>query len=542
MELRDLSLPSLNQFTSDYLNGKLEVEDYFHYKLTGEGMYQNRYQELMTRTFKRADIAAYIEQYMERLSKSKQVELNIEALKTADSVVVIGGQQAGLLSGPLYTIHKVISIIKLAEEQEKKLGKRVIPVFWIAGEDHDLAEVNHVYTMKNGKPVKTAYPFYHPFKTMVTDLELDTEKTMQWIEDVVESYGETDFTKKLLETVRGIVQESKDFVEFFASLIHEWFQDYGLLLLDAGDPRLRKLEADYFSELIQHSDEITDSVLSQQAFMQKEGYKRMIEMEDASANLFYYTPKNKERILLERKGDLFSSKNGDIRFTISELLEVAEKEPERLSNNVVTRPIMQEKLFPVLAFISGPGEIAYWAELKRAFEIFSMKMPPIVPRLNITVVERGIQTDLSETGLDIETVLTQGTGIAVNEFMNSVKNDDIESLFRQMKSTLGENHEKLTEKAVADDKGLEPLLIKNRQFLDKQLNFIYGKITESTEKKHEVTLSKYSRIANALYPIGSPQERIWNVFYYLNQYGPCFISDTMKLDYQFNNQHKVIYL
>lgn len=276
--------------------------------------------------------------------------------------------------------------------------------------------------------------------------------------------------------------------------------------------------------------------------MQKEGYKRMIEMEDASANLFYYTPKNKERILLERKGDLFSSKNGDIRFTISELLEVAEKEPERLSNNVVTRPIMQEKLFPVLAFISGPGEIAYWAELKRAFEIFSMKMPPIVPRLNITVVERGIQTDLSETGLDIETVLTQGTGIAVNEFMNSVKNDDIESLFRQMKSTLGENHEKLTEKAVADDKGLEPLLIKNRQFLDKQLNFIYGKITESTEKKHEVTLSKYSRIANALYPIGSPQERIWNVFYYLNQYGPCFISDTMKLDYQFNNQHKVIYL
>jgi len=541
MELRDLSLPSLNQFASDYLNGNLEAEDYFHYNLTGEG-YQDRYQELMTRTFKRADLAAYIEQYMERFSKSKQVERNIQALKKPESVVVIGGQQAGLLSGPLYTIHKVISIIKLAEEQEKNLGKRVIPVFWIAGEDHDLAEVNHVYTMKNGKPTKTAYPFYHPFKTMVTDLELDTEKTMQWIEEVIRTYGETDFTKKMLGTVRGIVQESENFVEFFASLIHEWFHEYGLLLLDAGDPRLRKLEAEYFGELIQHSHEITGSVLSQQAFMQKEGYKRMIEMEEASANLFYYTPKNKERILLERKGDMFSSKSGDIKFTKTEFLNMAEKEPERLSNNVVTRPIMQEKLFPVLAFISGPGEIAYWAELKRAFEVFSMKMPPIVPRLNITFVERGIQTDLSETGLDIETVLTQGTGEAVNEFMDSVKNDDIESLFMQMKSTLGENHQKLTEKAVADDKGLEPLLIKNRQFLDKQLNFIYGKITESTEKKHEVILSKYNRIANALYPNQSPQERIWTVFYYLNQYGPCFISDIMKLDYQFNHHHKVIYL
>ena len=90
-------------------------------------------------------------------------------------MVVIGGQQAGLLTGPLYTIHKVISIIKLAEEQEEELQKRVIPVFWIAGEDHDVAEVNHVYVMKDGKPSKKTYSSYQPFKTMVTDIELDSE-------------------------------------------------------------------------------------------------------------------------------------------------------------------------------------------------------------------------------------------------------------------------------------------------------------------------------------------------------------------------------
>ena len=128
----------------------------------------------------------------------------------------------------------------------------------------------------------------------------------------------------------------------------------------------------------------------------------MIEMEDDAVNLFYYMKDKKDRCLLEKCGGQFSGKNGELIFTKEQLLQIAKETPEQLSNNVVTRPLMQELLFPVLAFISGPGEIAYWAELKRVFDVFSIKMPPIVPRLNITFVERGIETDLQEVDLHLK--------------------------------------------------------------------------------------------------------------------------------------------
>lgn len=239
---------------------------------------------------------------------------------------------------------------------------------------------------------------------------------------------------------------------------------------------------------------------------------------------------------------MFSGKNGEVSFSEQELLQIAKGHPEQLSNNVITRPLMQEMLFPVLAFISGPGEIAYWAELKQAFELFSMKMPPIVPRLNITLVERGVQTDLEETELELETVLTEGTTNAVRCYLDTVKDETIDQLFGQLKSQLEDNHEKLSVHAVSLDRGLEPMLNKNIEFIQKQLDFMYGKIGDRTKERHSVVLKKFERIANSLYPLESPQERIWNVFYYLNQYGPDFVREIMKLDYQFNNQHKLIFL
>ncbi|MFJ7752038.1 bacillithiol biosynthesis cysteine-adding enzyme BshC [Peribacillus muralis] len=541
MEMKDLALPSLNRFASDYLQNHLEAEDYFHYDLSKADKYRDRYNELMNRAFSRRELSDYIQRYMSRFSSSEEVKGNIERLRRDDSVVVIGGQQAGLLSGPLYTIHKVISIIKLAKEQEKELGRPVIPVFWIAGEDHDLAEVNHVYIMKNGKPHKKTYPSYQPYKTMVSDVELETEKAEKWFEEIIETFGETAFTNKLLIKMKETINESKTFVDFFARLIHEWFHEYGLLLIDAADPDLRQIEKGHFIAMIQKSERIAEVVEGQQSFMQAKGYPKMIEMDKQAANLFYYDPEKKDRCLLERVQGGFSGKNTE-SFSEEELLHIAQNHPERLSNNVITRPLMQEMLFPVLAFISGPGEIAYWAELKRAFELFSMKMPPIIPRLNITFVERGVHTDLEEMELTLETVLTEGTANAVKRYLEEVEDETTANLFGKLKSQLEENHKQLSDHAVSLDKGLEPMLNKNIEFIQKQLDFIYGKIGDRTKERHSVTLKKYERIAQSLYPLESPQERIWNAFYYLNQYGPEFISDIMKLDYQFNNQHKLIFI
>lgn len=542
MEMREYALPSLNRFASDYLQNRLEIEDYFHYDLASSDVYANRYEELVKRTFMRQELADHIDQYMKRFPKSEAVLKNIADLKTDSAVVVIGGQQAGLLTGPLYTIHKVISIIKLAQEQEKALGKRVIPVFWIAGEDHDFAEVNHVYVMKDGKPTKKTYPSYEPFKKMVTDIKIDSKQMNEWFAEIVETYGETDYTRQLLANMDVMLQSSDTFVDFFARLIHDWFQEYVVLLMDAADPALRALESSFFVQMIERNEAITAAVLAQQSFIQEQGYKRMIDIDPKGANLFYYQPDKQDRCLLEKQGDQFIGKNGELIFTNEQLLQIAKETPEQLSNNVVTRPLMQELLFPVLAFISGPGEIAYWAELKRVFDIFVMKMPPIVPRLNMTIVERGTETDLNEVDLTVETVLTEGVEKALAAYLDSVTDHTLEDLLETMKTDIISNHQKLSKHAIEWDKGMEPLLHKNLFFIEQQVDFLARAIATRTREKNDIIVRKYERIAKSLYPLGAPQERVWNIFYYLNKYGFNFVEDLTSLSYTFNNEHKFVYV
>ncbi len=143
MEMLNLSLPATNRFASSYLQQSADIQPFFHYRFNNLDEDQRRLAELKNRNFPRVEVANHIENYMKRFPSSAAVKHSIAKLKQNNSVVVIGGQQAGILTGPLYSIHKVISIIKLAEQKEKELDVPVVPVFWIAGEDHDFQEVNH---------------------------------------------------------------------------------------------------------------------------------------------------------------------------------------------------------------------------------------------------------------------------------------------------------------------------------------------------------------------------------------------------------------
>ena len=163
-----------------------------------------------------------------------EVKTSLEKLNKENSAVIIGGQQAGILTGPLYSIHKVISIITLARQKEKELNIPVVPVFWIAGEDHDFQEVNHIYLEKNGEIQKVILSRESRDKRMVSDIGLDKEICMTWVEEIIETFGETDHTNELLSFMREAVQESVTFVDFFAQLVMGLFKDDGLLVIDSG--------------------------------------------------------------------------------------------------------------------------------------------------------------------------------------------------------------------------------------------------------------------------------------------------------------------
>ena len=374
---------------------------------------------------------------------------------------------------------------------------------------------------------------------MVSDVGLDKEICMEWVEEIIETFGETDHTNELLSFMREAVQESETFVDFFAQIVMGLFKDEGLLVIDSGYQGLRCLEKELFISQIEQVTEINRCVKDVQNQLADEGFNRSIEMSDQAANLFYYDDEYKERILLEYNEvkQQFIGKNGALRFSRTELLDIASEFPWKLSNNVVTRPITQEMLFPTLAFIAGPGEIAYWAELKQVFEHFSIKMPLIVPRLNITLLDRAIESDFEELGLSLEDVLTNGTGKQQDVYLESVKDLELEKLFRYTKKQLLENYGMIQQKL---DKGLIPLFEKNQARLLEQIEFMEGKNEDQLKQKHEVALSKFNRVDNSLRPMGAPQERILNALNYMNRYGIPFLSELAHLNYEFDGKHKVI--
>ncbi|KQL54728.1 bacillithiol biosynthesis cysteine-adding enzyme BshC [Heyndrickxia shackletonii] len=539
MDLENIFIPATNRFASLYIEQQKPVKDFFHYDITDQNVFEKRYKDIQSRTFEREKLADCIETYMKNFSLSNEIKESLDKLRQPASVVVIGGQQAGLLTGPLYTVHKLISIIHLAREQEQKLQVPVVPVFWIAGEDHDYLEVNHVFVEKDRSINKLSYAEGPIDKRMVSDVEFDQIHMKKWVKKVFEHFGETEYTNQLLRMMESTIDQSKTFVDFFSNIILSLFSKYGVLLIDSADKQLRKLEVPFFKQIIEQSSSITDLVLQQQEYIRSFDFSNTIEIGKNAVNLFYYD--GKERILLDYfpEDECFIGKNEKAKFTKMELLTELENHPEHFSNNVVTRPMMEEWLFPTLAFIGGPGEIAYWAELKLAFEHMGFEMPPVIARLNLTILERSIDADMKELQLDTEKTVRDGVADERNKYWNSVKDETLDGLVLEARDWLENQYSQILSRS---DKGIEPLIEKNLSIHLRQLEFLQRKINVNIEQKHDNVLEVYDRIERSLKPNNTPQERIWNIFYFINKYGQTFIDDLLSLPYEFDGTHKLIRL
>ncbi len=536
MALEHVEIPAINKFSSMYLQQREPVTSFFHYNIKNMDVFSKRLDDLKQREFPRTELVACIREYMEGLPHSEETLQSLKKLEE-NGVVVIGGQQAGLLTGPLYTIHKVISIIKLAKEQEKKLLHPVVPVFWIAGEDHDFQEINHIFIEKNDALEKIGYPERVVEKKAASKIEFTKDIMTNWVTDIFKELGETPHTDSIYTLITTAISHSESIVDFFAYIIMELFKEQGLVVIDSGFDRLRKIEQPFMKHLIEHTDTITSNVLAQQKEIQDHNFSNVIELSRSAANLFIEI--EGDRVLLEKHGDLFVDKNRTISFTIEELLQILHKTPERFSNNVVTRPLMQEWLFPSLAFIGGPGEIAYWGELKRVFDWVGFSMPPVVPRLNITILERDVSKYIEELELNIKTVLTEGIQHVREAYWNSFQDQELHRLIHQAKENLFKNYEEITEKVVSLDKGMQPIIEKNLHFHQQQFDYIVRKTDQSIKEKHRVLFRKLSLIENALRPNSGPQERTMNLMYFLNRYGIEFIDRLMSEQYEFDGTHKL---
>lgn len=538
MKLERLALPEKNKIMKSYTNNPEFLHTYFDYP-NEESSYSKRVEELSERSYKKSELANVIYSFMEPFGLSQAAKQHISELAT-DGVAVIGGQQAGLLTGPLYSVHKAITVILLAKKQRKVLGIPVIPVFWVAGEDHDMNEINHVNTITNNRLSKNQYREKYVLKVMASDASYEQEKMVSFVKDLFSTYGETVYTKDLLNEVLDAVKKENTFTGFFVHLMNGLFQDEGLLFIDSAYKPLRELESDYFIQLIKESDKIAEVILKKEEQFALEGYGNPIGAQADGANLFYIHETG--RVLLSKKAHTFVNESVGIEFTEEDMIEIAKNEPWLLSNNVATRPLMQDFVFPVLAFVGGPGEIAYWALLKEAFHHFDIKLPIIVPRMSMTLVAPRIGLALDSKSMSVVDVLAGEVIPAREKLIDELRDDRFNVALDETESVLREQYEKIGTLINGEKSMMHELVQKNIEFHTQQFDYLRTKAEEAFLIKYDGVLRTFGEMESELFPEGSLQERLYTPYQYLNIYGPTLIKDLLSLNYEIDGTHKVIYL
>ncbi|KFL44238.1 hypothetical protein CH76_00035 [Lysinibacillus sp. BF-4] len=533
MQITAVTPPLHNQLVEDYWTKGSTLQSFFSYAYE-EAAFTERLAYLQNQHYEREQLAAIMRESMSVYPLSATTEQHLTQLANG-AFAIVGGQQSGVFTGPLYSVHKAITVIQLARKQSVALGVPVVPVFWIAGEDHDIEEINHTFTYTKDGLHKRKYKDRFIEKTMASTTEVTEEKLQQLIDAVIADYGEQTYTKEVIAQLRAAAKVSTTFTAFFTYLMHGLFNDAGLLWVDAANPKLRKLESAYFIRLIESAPAIAKVVTMQEERLQQAGYGTPIFATTEAANLFYV--KNGARHLLTQQDGVFTT--GEDTFTKAQLVDIATAHPEQLSNNVVTRPLMQEMVLPVLAFVGGPGELAYWATLKPAFDEMDLQMPIFAPRLHITLVTPHVQKQLQALQLTIEQVFAGEHHKKREAFIASVQPTEVLDTLATTKQALQANYATLLQQMP---EALLTITQKNQELHLRQFDYLQRKVEQDTLIKHEVALAKYAVLDYELLPDGGLQERTYNPYQYIASCGADWINALCQQNLQTSYKHYVVSL
>jgi len=539
MQINPTRLHKQSQLMADYRNQDERITKFFDYNPYEN--YQQRVMDLKRREFHREHLTDVLLKINREWNAPISTLDNIKRLKLKESTVVIGGQQAGLLTGPLYTLNKIISIIQFAKQEEDELGIPVIPVFWIAGEDHDFEEINHIYLSKENQMKKYKLKTTSINKRPVSDIIMDQTVCRQWVDQLFRNIKETEYTEKLYKKIIASLNQSESFTDFFAHLIFQVFEDEGLVLIDSAHPDVRELEKKHFNLLIGKQREISNAVYNSIQELKQLGYSLSLEADKSDGHLFYHQAKDRILLIRDEEGN-WKGKQGEVILSTEELLNTVEKQPQLLSNNVVTRPLMQELLFPSLAFIAGPGEVSYWAALRAAFHALNMTMPPVVPRLSMTYIDRNTEKNAAKFDLAMEKLINEGTTDFKEDYINSKMTPPISDLANDIKTTVSNAHQPLRDLAKDIRVDLGELAEKNLQYLFRDIDFLEKRLTKAVENKYAKELDELTQLGLVLNPFGGLQERIWNPLPWINAYGSDWIKEIVNHRFSFTEDHYLIYL
>ena len=509
-----------SQLFFDYLYDFKEVKKFFRYNFRENSSYEAMIKLLAERQIDRVTLTRVLREQNIAFGSPARTMENISLLERPTTFAVVTGQQVGLFGGPLYTLFKAITAIKFAEKLKGKFpAYDFVPVFWMEGEDHDFAEMNNVAVYDTeGKP--GAVQYLHGAEMPEHNLgpigELQFNSSLDQTYAQLESlFQQSEFTPNVLNEIKSAYGTGKTFNQCFASWMNMLFADYGLVFLSPNNKELKRILSPLFEKEIREFPRTTQIVIAQSAELEERYHA---QVKPKSLNLFMFH-KGGRYLIQPREGEKDFSLKGTRHFIQpEELLQIAREQPELLSANVILRPVAQDMLLPTIAYIAGPSEVAYHAQLKPVYEYFGVTQPIVYPRASASFVEERLLRTMEKYGLDIVDFLDDPNIVTskVSEQISSIK---LSEMFGNANTTIRSTLNEMKFGLKEIDPTLIAALENVQSKIDGNMSVLMEKSTAAQKRRNEVAIRQIEKGANSLLPNGSLQEREISPLYYMNKYG-----------------------
>src|ERR1700688_2038234 len=533
-------IPHTTRLFLDYLSYTPSIRSFYPRSPIFSEWVKDESQRVVYDGVRRGKVGEILERQNRAWGASPKTLANIERFKRG-ALAAVTGQQVGLFGGPLFSIFKALTAVKLAEEATAA-GVDCVPVFWLATEDHDLAEVNHVALLsEQGLPERLAVESPAFDSNAVDDAPVGTVKFGPEIEPVVERaatlLGDSEVATRVREAYRPGESLGSAFALLFAKLFAEW----GVILLDPAEKDFHDLAKPLFRAAIERVSELDEALLARGKALETAGYHQQVKVTSATTLLFEV--KNGARTVVRRRNNGANDNGefavGEERSSSEELVERIEETPETFSPNALFRPVVQDYLLPTLVYTGGAAEVAYFAQATVVYEKLLGRVTPIVPRFSATLLEAKAERILTRYQLSLPEVFHGPEKVREVIAARSLP-PDLQARFSEAYASVEQSMAALRESIGKLDSTLIDTAESTRTSMSHQIDRLRARVARAEQQRNEVITRHADALSHALFPNRVLQEREAAGVSFVARYGPELLANLYQHVQPDCHDHQVI--
>lgn len=449
-------------------------------------------------------------------------ETNLKRLFEQDALCVTTGQQPGLLTGPLYTIYKALTAAALADKLETELERPVVPVFWVAGDDHDFAEANHLYLPAGPDGVTRVALRERDGAAQLTPIyrERVSDDIDGVLDHVVAGTRETEFRPGVLDWIRSHYKPENDLSSAFAEALAELLGQFGVVVFQPTHIESKRVMSSWILAALQQAEDLDERLKQHAGALGDRGETAPIPTGDRASTVMIESSLGRDRLVLADGG--FTTRRAKEHWSLGAIEAVAANEPERFSPNVLLRPVVEAAILPTLAYVGGPAELAYLPQALPAYGLLDVEPQAFVPRWGGRVVENRTAKTLTKFGISADDLL-QPEGQLEARIVGKQMPADATDAIERLRAAIESDYGKLADVVAQFEPSLKKAFVTAEQRSLRELAGAEKKIVQYLKQHNETTVRQLGAARASLFPMGKPQERVFNVVSYLVRYGNQFL-------------------